>query len=101
MEKALVEIVFRCTETTFGSPEPFIENGRIIILVQNGKVTVGKYHAATDSDPSFYFTHPKNEETLKIKALELIKMFKPHSLKNQNATFFTCPTTLEEEAAWD
>ena len=94
------EIVFRCTETTFGSPVPYIPNGTIIILVQDGEAIIGKYEEPTEDEPSPSFSHPINESELKEETLETVKSHFPNVGASKNARTFVCPDYLFAKALW-
>ena len=94
------EIVFRVTETTYGSPFPYIPNGSIVILVQQGEAVIGKYEEPTEDEPSPSFSHPINSAELKKEALEIVKVSYPNVAKSKNARTFICPETLSTKAKW-
>lgn len=94
------EIVFRCTETTFGSPVPYIPNGTIVILVQDGKAIIGKYEEPTEDEPSPSFSHPINESELGEEALETVESHFPNVVASEIARTFVCPDYLSVKAKW-
>jgi hypothetical protein len=44
--RPLERVVFRCTEDSYGTPEPFLSDRSPIIHWQNGRAEVSRYEAA-------------------------------------------------------
>ena len=95
-------IVFRVTETTFGSPEPYIPDGTYVILVQDGRAQVGRYEAPNPPDePSPAFAHPVNVNDLESAALDAVRSAFPRFERIKTSQVYTCPTELAARAIWD
>jgi len=63
-------IIFRPTTETFGSPDPPIPQGAILILVQDGAATICRYEApAPPENPWPAFDHPINDQELAAEVL--------------------------------
>ena len=94
-------IVFRPTAETFGSPEPAIANGTIIVLVQEGAASVGRYEAPAPPDvPWPAFDPPVNAEALAAEALAAVLAEHPDIDRDGPALVFVCPEALAVKAIW-
>jgi hypothetical protein len=94
------EIVFRCTANTYGSPFPYISDGTIVILVQQGEASIGHYEEPTGANPFPVFSHPTNNAELKQETLERVKSFYPDIATSDQARTFVCPESLASKAKW-
>ena len=87
----LPEIVFRVTQQYYGWPEPFIEDGTLVIFVQDHEAKVTEYAAPTEEDPNPWFWDIENKDELIPEAERLVREGAPAALKVERATFFLCP----------
>ena len=98
------KIVFRVTEDFYGYPNPFIENGTIIVLIQDGVTEIGKYEEPTIEHPFPAFSHPdpKNEINagLASKLEEDIKQKFPEYIKSDIAITLVCPMEIANQIVW-
>jgi hypothetical protein len=94
-------IVFRASAETFGLPDPPIPEGTVIILVQDGAATIGRYQAPSPPDnPWPAFDHPLNVEDLAAEALEAVLAEHPGIDLRGPALVFVCPEELAAKAVW-
>jgi hypothetical protein len=94
-------IVFRPTAETFGVPEPPIPDGTIVILVQAGAASLGRYEAPTPPDVRWpAFDHPVNAESLAGEALAAVLAEHPEIDADGPALVFVCPEALAARAIW-
>lgn len=96
-------IKFKVTDKYYGYPDPFIPNGYIVLLIQDGKVRLSKYNEPTDDNPTPSFDHPKDlpaNKELENKLLNTIKEKYPQHLTSDVAVILTCPNDLVEKIIW-
>lgn len=96
-------IIFRVTETTYGTPEPFIPDGAYVILVQDGRAQICRYEAPQPpTDPFPRLESAENWEMLEAQARDAIKEAFPDFDKEETdiAKTFTCPAELANKATW-
>jgi hypothetical protein len=100
----ITSIKFKVTDKYMGYPEPFIPDGTIVLLIQNGEVIISKYHEPTDIDPYPSFSHPKLEigqnKEIQKKVYEIIKNEYPRHLKSEESNVLTCPLDFAKEIIW-
>jgi hypothetical protein len=100
-EAQMQAITFRCTEETFGMPDPHIPDGAYIILVQNGRAEVGRYEEPRPPDePMPMFDHPANVDELAADAMRAVQAAFPDIDPCGHARVFTCPPDLAARAVW-
>src|SRR5882672_8236023 len=96
-------IEFKVTDKYFGYPQPFIPNGYIVLLIQDGKVEISKYNEPTDDNPIPSFDHPKDlpvNKELENRLLNTIKQRYPQYLTLDEAVILTCPNDVLEKIIW-
>lgn len=99
--QGMQRIVFRPTAGTFGLPDPPIADGTIVILVQDGAATLGRYEApAPPEEPWPAFDHPVNAEALAAEALAAVLREHPGVDPRGPALVFVCPEALAARATW-
>ncbi|MEP7263898.1 MAG: hypothetical protein ABI772_05350 [Bacteroidota bacterium] len=96
----LQEIIFKVTESNYGTQSPLIKDGTILILIQDGDARFVKYHEATIENPFPTFSHPKNGDILKNIALEIINQNNPNHLDSDKALLFICPEEYLDKLMW-
>ena len=95
------QVVFRCTEDTYGMPDPFVPDGTVMILVQDGTAEVSRYEAPTPPDNPFpALDHPVNSAELQGEALKRVLAEHPDIDLHGDALTFICPPDLEARAVW-
>lgn len=98
--KKLNQIIFRVTNETYGTPDPFIEDGTILIFIQDGEAQFAKYQKATLDNPFPVLSYPKNGKILKYLALDILKNDNPKHLNSEIALHFVCPEEYIERLKW-
>ncbi len=96
-------IVFRVTETTYGTPEPFVPDGAYIILVQEGRAQICRYQAPRPPrDPFPKFESAENWEMLEAEVMAAIRAAYPDFDKTDVdiAKTYSCPAELINKAVW-
>ena len=83
-----------------GRTEPHIPFGTVILMIQDGNVSVGKIQHEEGDKSSVYIEHPKNEMDVNVHALKIIKELKPESLASKTALIVTCPSRLIKDIIW-
>ena len=87
--------------TATGETKPHVDSGTEILLVQGGKVSVGKLNY----DPNEFFSteieHPTNQEDLNPLATEIVKSKKPELLNSNIAHVLTCPPDIKDRMNWE
>jgi hypothetical protein len=104
MIEDLTLIRFKVTDTFYGYPDPYIPTGTIVILIQNGKTSISKYHEPTIDDPFPGFTHPdptliKNME-IEQKLYGLIHDIYFQYLNSEESVVLVCPGKYLGEIVW-
>lgn len=94
----LLEIQFRVTDKYYGWPDPFIEDGTLVIFVQFPEIVVTEYAAPTDEEPTHWFWDLENKDALTSEAEREIKEHAPHALKTSQPMIFLCPKELAIKA---
>ena len=95
------QVVFRCTEDTYGMPDPFVPDGTVMILAQDGAAELSRYEAPTPPDDPFpRFDHPVNSAELQGEALKRVLAEHPDIDLHGNALTFVCPPDLAARAVW-
>lgn len=84
-------------------PTPYIPNGYIVLLIQDGKVEISRYNEPTEEDPMPSLDHrkdiPVNRE-LENELLNIIKDKYPQYLNPEVAVIVTCPKEIVEKVIW-
>ena len=94
--RAMQSIIFRPTADTLGLPNPPIPDGTIVILVQDGVATIGRYEAPTPPEnPAPAFDHPINDDEL---AGEAVLAEHPEIDLHGPASIFVCPDKIAVRA---
>jgi len=100
-EFSLIE--FPVTDKYFGWPNPFISNGSIIILIQDGKLEFGLYNEPNEETPYPSFLHPiqppKNKE-IEIEVEKYLKQYHPEYFTSMNSIVLACPIRIAEKIIW-
>ena len=99
----LTLIEFRVTHNTYGYPDPFIPDGSIVILIQDGKIEFSLYHEATDEYRYPSFSHPREQEKnkkLELEVTELLMLKYPEYLVSDTSIVLTCPVRIAEKIVW-
>ena len=99
----LTPIKFNVTNNLLGYPEPFITDGSIVILIQDGKIEFSLYHQATDEYRYPSFSHPREQgknKKLELEVTELLKLKYPEYLVSDTSIVLTCPVRIAEKIVW-
>lgn len=97
-------IEFKVTDEFYGYPHPFISTGAIVILIQDGKTSISKYHEPTVDEPFPEFTHP-SANSIKNKEIEQelsghIQQHYPQYFSSNESVILLCPGKYWEEIEW-
>lgn len=93
----VVEIVFRNRNGIYDNPQPPIQDGAPIILVQRGVALVGQWCAEVGG-----FIHPSNQRELEKEALRAILTAYPEvDLTANEIQTFTCPDSISGRFNWN
>lgn len=96
-------IEFKVTDEFLGVPDPYIPDGAVIVLIQDGKVEIGRYNEPSNKEPMPSITHPdKSSDNLDLteQLLNIIKEKHPHYLASEIAIILTCPKFILEKVKW-
>lgn len=96
----LKKIIFKVTDENYGTPYPYIKDGTILIIYQNGEAGFGKYHMATLENPFPTFSHPKNNKMLSLLALKIIGNDDQDHLNSDVSLHFVCPEEYLDKLMW-
>ena len=99
----LILIKFRVTDKFYGYPDPFIPNGSVVILIQDGILEIARYNEPTDDTPIPSFDHPKELSINKELANGLFNIIKekyPQYLLSEVAVTLTCPSYIADKVLW-
>ena len=95
------QITFRCTKDTFGYPDPYIPNGTIVILIQNGEAEIGRWEEPTPPEnPMPSFDHPINTKELKAEVLQIVLKNHPNINLYGGFLCYVCPKEMASKAIW-
>ncbi len=83
-----------------GRTEPTILSGTPVLLIQDGKVMIGRFCFEDDDPFSFHIDHPKNQDVLNGLALEIIREKKTEYLQSDSAVIVNCPDDLARQMIW-
>ena len=95
------QIAFRVTPDTWGTPDPPVPDGTVMILVQDGRAEVVRYEAPSpphDKWPAF--DHPVNGAHLAADALKRVLATFPDVDLHGPALTFICPPDLAARTIW-
>jgi|GEM_PF-3437650 len=93
----LIEIKISATGETI----PQVDSGTEILLVQDGKVSVGKLNYNPNELFSIEIEHPTNQEDLNPLATEIVKSIKTELLNSDISHILTCPSDLKNKMNWE
>jgi hypothetical protein len=94
-------VVFRCTEDTYGMPDPRVPDGTVMIWVQDGVAEVGRYEEPRPPEaPWPAFSHPINAAELRADALAAVRRVARKSELHGPCLHFVCPPELAARAVW-
>ena len=82
-----------------GSTDPVIPSGIEVVLIQKGKIEVGRLFY-TENALNTYIDHPENNLELSEKALSIIKRKRPELLESDKGIMLTCPNEIRNEMIW-
>ncbi|HEY8893622.1 MAG TPA: hypothetical protein VIM79_02365 [Niastella sp.] len=104
MQEDLILIQFKVTDEFYGYPDPYMPTGTIVILIQDGKISISKYHEPTVEEPFPSFSHPdpnlsKNIE-IEQKLYDLIQEKHPQYLNSEDSVVVLCPGKYLPEIVW-
>lgn len=83
-----------------GRTEPPLSDRSLIILVQGGRVSLGKLILKNYAFMPGEIEHPRNEQDLKVEAKRLIKEAMPLVLDEHQAVLLRCPEELALKMLW-
>jgi hypothetical protein len=94
-------VVFRPTAETFGLPDPPLADGTVVILVQDGAASVGRYEAPRPPEqPWPAFDHPLEDAALAAEALAAVLAAHPGLDTRGPSAVFVCPPAIAARAVW-
>jgi hypothetical protein len=104
MKDDLTFIEFKVTDKYYGYPNPFIQTGSIVLLVQDGEVKISRYHEPTDEEPFPSFSHPspnipRNKE-IEDELYKYLSTKYPQYLSSEEDVVFLCPIKYISEIIW-
>jgi hypothetical protein len=104
MKENLTLIEFKATDKYYGYPNPFIQTGSIVLLIQDGEVKISKYHEPTDEEPFPSFSHPspdisRNKE-IEDELYNYLSVEYSQYLSAQKSVVFLCPIKYISEIIW-
>lgn len=70
------------------------------ILIQNGDVSLVKYHYPTEEEPYITLSHPINAKSLDKELTAIIKRSNPKALFIENGILYYCPKEWSDKAIW-
>jgi len=82
-----------------GRTEPFVPSGTEVLLIQNGRVEVGKLFYTLNTLEN-YIEHPENNKKLSQKALNIVKAKNPELLESEDSVILICPMSIKNEMIW-
>ena len=100
----LTLIKFKVTEDRLGYPEPFIPDGSIVLLIQEGNIQFSLYREATEKNGYPTLIHPRDREKnidLELEVKELIAKMHPEYLLSRDSIVLTCPNVIEKKIVWE
>jgi hypothetical protein len=104
MPENLTLIRFKVTDEFYGYPEPYIPPGTIVILIQDRKISISKYHEPTVEEPFPSFTHPDSNLSKNIeieqKLYSLIHEEYSQYLYSEDSVVLLCPGKYLGEIVW-
>jgi len=103
MEEDFALIKFTVTDKYYGVPEPYIPDGTVVLLVQDGRVSICKYEEPTDEDRSVRLNHAKDDilnEILETDLLNVIRYNYPQYLLQDKAVILICPKDIIDKIIW-
>jgi len=80
--------------------EPHLPSGSAVLLIQNGKVSVAKFHYERGDTFSIDMTHPLNDMDLSVRAIALIVREHPEYLKSETALTLVFPEHIAKDMIW-
>jgi hypothetical protein len=80
-----------------GRTEPPIGSGTEILLIQGGKVEVGRFVLEADEYSDFFIEHPNNAEELIPDALAFVNQ---ELLKTDVSIIAICPRSIADKMRW-
>ncbi|MEL7003943.1 MAG: hypothetical protein AAFN93_14570 [Bacteroidota bacterium] len=94
----LTQIIFRPSQTSFGVPQPFVEDQTCLILVQKNVIKLVKYNSSNSENSFPTFAEYKNVPPSFIEEIrEIIKNEYPNSLESNSDHTFLCPQNIAAE----
>lgn len=104
MKEDLTFVKFKVTDKYYGYPEPYIQTGSIVLLVQDGQIIISRYHEPTDEEPFPSFSHPspnipRNKE-IEDELYKYLSVEYPQCLSTEESLVLLCPTKYLSEIKW-
>jgi hypothetical protein len=96
-------IRFTLTDSYYGIPEPYIPNGTIVLLVQDGRVRICKYEEPTNEERVVRLSNAKDDvlnEILEADLLNIISYNYPQYLLQEKAVTLICPQNILDKIVW-
>jgi hypothetical protein len=96
-------IKFTVTDKYYGVPKPYIPEGTVVLLIQDGSVGIRKYEAPTDEDPVPKLCPAKDDivnEILETDLLNVIRYSYPEYLLQDKAVILICPNDILDKIIW-
>jgi hypothetical protein len=83
-----------------GHTEPAVPDRSVVILIQDGQVSLGKLLLQNYVHAPGEIEHPRNETGLALEARKLIKDTIPLVLVEQQSVLLLCPESLASKMLW-
>ena len=96
-------IKFVVTDKYYGCPQPFIPDGTVVILMQEGRIELSRYIEPTIENPTAMFDHPGDplvNKELEQCIFDIIKEKYPHHLLPDKSVVLSCPLSVAEKIVW-
>lgn len=77
-----------------------VSEGDYVILIQDKKAALVKYHYPTENEPFITFSHPLNHVFLDNEITSILRNQEPNILKTEEAVIYYCPIKWGEKSVW-
>ena len=99
--RSMTEIKFNPTDDFFAYPNPEIESGTIVIIIQDFNFELGKYIEPDTETPYATFEHPTNSTELKEIIIKFLTENNINYKEIEQSKVFICPEEIYDYAKWN